>query len=40
MSNNKFKAPLFTPGECKVQAHTNKELEECKAQVVSKGKII
>lgn len=39
ISNNKFKAPLFSPGVCKAQAHTTKELEECKAKIVPKGKI-
>lgn len=40
ISKNKFKAPLFIPGECEVQAHTTKELEECKAEIMPKGKII
>lgn len=34
ISNNKFKVPLFIPGKCEAQAHTTKELEECKAEIL------
>lgn len=40
LATTNFKAPLFIPGECKEQAYTTKELEECKAQIVPKEKII